>query len=75
MLLVPPLAVWGNSSDSDREKMKGGWKQQGTLGLTATGKKRGELVMFRDFRYETVDCNAGRALTCTGSRSTATCSE
>jgi hypothetical protein len=61
-LWVPPLAVWGNSSDSDREKMKGGWKQQGTLGLTATGKKRGELVMFRDFRYETVDCRSSADL-------------
>jgi hypothetical protein len=32
-LWVPPLAVWGRSSDGDREKMKGNWKSQGSLGV------------------------------------------
>lgn len=62
-LWVPPFCVWGTSSDRDREKMKGGWKEQGSLGFEGDeGRASGRLVMYRSFMGETVDCRSSADL-------------
>lgn len=62
-LWVPPLVAWGKSSDADREKMKGSWKQQGTLGFEGQeGRETGKLVLYRYFMGESVDCRSSTDL-------------
>jgi len=56
LLLLLTRAPVSSQTPSDRDKMNGGWKAQGSLGFIKGGRATGEMTMWRTFKDESTDC-------------------